>query len=269
MDAAHFVQADLVDFVRRQVRCRNSTDIELVPRFAVRNPVQADRFPGGRQILVTHEVFQPLVGRDKLVLDRIPVRGGQSLAIRLAEVPRHISDRTIEAALLGTLHDLRLYLRNCLLHQDARLHDALAHALAHVQDRLIDVDDEIVDAAQEIVIVLDCSERMQARTAANLDKIISHRPELVDRLQVARKAFSLDGLLALESEEFVADAVVIGQTRGVDLQQPPEEFRVERVGRRAVLGADGVGQPVVIPIVADRRCAERIQLQRTLEILVE
>ena len=175
------LQAELVDLLGRHRGRGVLGDEEPVPGLAVRQRRPGDARARARQVLVVHEGAQPTVRGHQLVADRGCVCGGQPLTIGGAEARRKIADRSVVVALRRIIDDHRVELRQHLLHDRPRLHDALRHAFAHVDDRLVDPDDEAVETHEPLVVVLDGRERLRIGARAERRHRRLEPAGLVDR----------------------------------------------------------------------------------------
>ena len=148
-----FVEANLVDFLRRHACRRVPIHKERIPVFAVGQRGPGDCRARFRHVLVTHIVANPPVRRNDLVVDRRPVGGRQPLPLLDRHRIRKPADRREERAVLRLRDDHAVELPEHLLHDRPGLHHALRHALAHVHDRLVHVHDEAVEALEPVLVV--------------------------------------------------------------------------------------------------------------------
>ncbi len=269
MDSRDLVEADLMNLLGRHVGRRHHPHAVLVPLLAVGQGIETYRLAGRREVFVAQEVVDSCVGRKNRIGDHLRVGDGQALAILVTEGIRHVRDRFVERALGNVVDELGLELRHDLFHQDARLHDPLPHSLSHVLDHLVDAGDSLVGATQEILVVLDRIERVDAGAAAELHEEVHHVVELVERLQVAGKLLAFERLLPRDAEDVVAEPVLVVELLDIDREQALEKLAVQRFLRGAILGAEEVREAVVVAGVADGRRPDRVHLEASLEVLVK
>ena len=136
--------------------------------------IQSDRFASSRDVFIANEIADALVGRNDRIADLVGIRRHQARTIFRAEILRHVLHRLVEITERDVIDYMRIDLRHQFLHQNTRLGDALLDTLLHIRDDLVDVDRELVRAAQEIFVVLDGLERVRARPATQLHKEIRH-----------------------------------------------------------------------------------------------
>ena len=244
-------------------------DEESVPGLAVRQRRPGDARARARQVLVVHEGAQPPVRGHQLVADRGGVCGGQPFTVGGAEPRRKIPDRSVVVALRGVVDDHRVELRQHLLHDRPRLNHALRHAFAHVDDRLVDPDDEAVETHEPLVVVLDGREGLRIGARAERRHRRLEPAGLVDRDEVIRETLGLERALAFPQEDLERDAVRSVERVGVDPPGGGQVSLVQLVLPGALLGSDVVRQPIVVAVIADEGREKRIQLEQLLEIAIE
>ena len=110
---------------------------------------------------------------------------------------------------------------------------------------------------------------MQALATAELDKEIRRRSELIDRLQVTRKALSLDRYFPIQPEHVVAQLILARKLIPVDFQEPRQKLSVHLAHGLPMRRTNRVGKPVVVSVVADRCRAHRIEFETALEEIIE
>ena len=105
VDTGDFVQANLVNLVRDQVRRRAHADQKRIPRFSVGQIQQPECLARGAEVVVTDKVFEARECRHDFVRNRILVRDREPCAIFLAETLRHVANRREKAAVPGIFGD--------------------------------------------------------------------------------------------------------------------------------------------------------------------
>ena len=104
--------------------------------------------------------------------------------------------------------DVRLELRQHLLHEHARLHDSGLHALAHVRDGLVEYRRALRRALQPVVVVLHRHERLRAGAGSELREEVGDVGELVDGQQPFGELQLLERRFAIEREDVVGEPVL-------------------------------------------------------------
>lgn len=135
----------------------------------------------------------------------------------------------------------RLQLRQHPLHENARLDNALAHALAHVGDGSVHPLAEALGPADEVPEILRRLERMHALARAHLGECECGTAELVNRQKGKNllRALAADREVPLQS---VVTELVGGRQRGaVKLRERAEIFVAHGRNFRAIFRADVVG----------------------------
>ena len=269
MNALHFVQADLVDFFRRQVGGRRAFNHEGIPGLALRQVPHAMRLPRIRDVGFHQVIAQLHVGRDDAVHDRFAVFIANGRSILFADVFRHVGHRLPEQRFLDSFDDLRIKLWHDAFHQDLRLHHTLLDAFVHVDDGLVHPLHEALATAEEVTVILRGVERMHATAGAKLREEIRRGIELVQRDQVTRELRPLDGTLEVADEDLVAEQVLAFQEVLVDLLHAGQEALVDLQALGLEFRRNAHGEPVVVAIVTDGGGKDRAALELDFEILIE
>ena len=168
---------------------------------------------------------------------------------------------TPENALLHIVDDVGVELRQHLLHEYARLHDAGLHAFAHVHDGLVEDRRRLRRALQPVVVVLDGRERLRARAGAELREVVGDVLELVDGQQPVGKLEVLESRFAIEREDVVRETVLAGEAFGADGARAIEILLLERARLLLELGRQEIRQLGVVARVAGERGGDRVELE--------
>ncbi len=166
-----------------------------------------------------------------------------------------------QRAVARLVDDVLVELRQHLLHQDARLHDALLHPLAHVLDRLVEHDRHLTGAADPCVVVGDRRERLRVGARPEDGDPVGQIVELVDRYQVRRvlEAFELHLLAA--DEDVVGQPMLAPQAVAADRARAVQVAPVQIAHALAMLRRQEVGKLVVVARVADLGRLDRLEHQ--------
>ncbi len=268
-DAGDFLQAELVDRVRRQVgRGRDPGEVRI-PLAAMRHRRPTHLRACALEVLVADEVVQPLVRRIDLLRDRVAVRGLQARAIGRSNGVRKTLERRVEQALLRIRGNDVLQLRQHFLHQHARIRQVLRESLAHVRDRLVRPHDVLAHAPEETVVVGGGREWLRARAGAQHRHQRRDALELVDRHQLARKLRAVDRGAQIEHEDLHAQAVGVRQLSPGKLLRLGECLAVDFERDGDVPGRESVREFVVVAVIADECRQQRVELQLALEVILE
>ena len=162
MDTLDLGKTNLMNGLWRKIGGGRRRDEIRIPRIAIGQVFHTDGRARGREIFIANEVPQHAVNRDQLVLDRIPVCRGQCRSFIFAERFRHILNWPIKQAFLNIGYNVRGQLRHDFFHQHTGHHQPLFHACPHIVARLVHPDYKTVHAPQEILVILDRLERVQA-----------------------------------------------------------------------------------------------------------
>ena len=201
--ARHFIQADLVDFRRRQAGRGGALGQVCVPLGAVGQCAKAMGLACNRDVLVGQVGAQPAEGRHQLLVDHRGVGFGQALLVGVGKVGRQVADRAPERRLLRIIGDHAVQLRQHFLHQQPGLHHAGLHAFAHVGDGLFEQGRHLASARQPVVVILHRLERLRTAARAQHHDVVGHAEELVDGLLPVREGFARDLLLQAFHQDFV------------------------------------------------------------------
>ncbi|MNV26229.1 hypothetical protein D3C71_1173460 [compost metagenome] len=267
VDALHFLQADLVDLLRRLRGGGAFLGVEGVPRLAVRQRIQAHRVAGGRQVFVGDEVTLLLDRRQQLVGDQGAVSGGQAVLVGLREVGRHQLDRTPELAVLALGSEDLVELRHHLFHQHTRLHHAGLHAFAHVADFGIHQHRKTACTCQPVVVVLHRLERLRNLARAQHHRVAHGRVHLVDRHHPGGELLTFQRLLLLFHEDAVAEQVLPGQAGIAQLLDLGQPLGGEVMALLAELRRAEIRQLVVVAVVTLEGGLQRVQLEHAFPII--
>jgi hypothetical protein len=159
---------------------------------------------------------QAAIGRQHLPGELVAIGGDESLAIPGRNALRKILQRLPEDAPLGILDRERGELRDGPFDDDARLHDSLRGAGAHVVDGLVDPLDETIHAPEEVVVVQGRVERMVAPARSEHCELGVQARKLGHRQQLARVAETLDGNRAAILEGLVSDEIFAREFLRID-----------------------------------------------------
>jgi len=142
--------------------------------------VHAMTVPRRGDVFVAQEVAHFAIGRNQLGFNRFGVGSSQPGTVLVGEGFRHFADGPVEGALFNGRDELRLELRDDPFHEDARLGQAALDALAHVGFGLFHPDQETVDAAQEIFVILNRFEGLYPGAGPQLYKAVWGTVKLVN-----------------------------------------------------------------------------------------
>ena len=199
-----------MDLVRRHAGRRVAAHLVRVPGGAIRQRRPADRRATGGKVFIADEVPEFPVRGIEFFLDQDHKLASQPRTLGGRPIGGHVLDGAVEDALLGIGGEQVLELRHDFRHDDARVHDASRHALAHGGDRRIHPDRECLGAADPALVVVGVFEGL--RPGAITVRRQFHREaavELVDRQQAAGEPEALDLALAVVDEHLAREPLLV------------------------------------------------------------
>ena len=197
------------------------------------------------------------------------VGGGQALLVGLGEggVGQLLHRGGVDAA-VGRGGGQRFDLRQQGGHQRLRLHYALPHALAHVDDGLVDPARQLLQAAQVGLVFLHGADRLRAFAAGQVGQHHRHAAHLLQRQQVVGEGRQRQQRFQFEVQDVVADAVFAAQLRARNGLQALGVLAVQRELPLAPLRRDGYADLVIVAVVAAGGGVHRIEARHGVVIFV-
>ena len=162
LDACHFLQANLVDLLCRQVQRRELLDHGLIVGLTVGHRGRRERGASLRRVLGAHEGEEPLVCRsDGLTEHRLRL-GAQRRLVRLGDARGYLRERRIQR-IGGVALDVRLDRLVTPHDRHARHRKTTREAGPHVGDLLVEVARHVAKTAQIGAIAADGDEALARR----------------------------------------------------------------------------------------------------------
>ena len=178
IDARHFLEADLVDGIGRQIGGGEFLHLIAIPGNAIGQIARGSAGAGAGQIFGAQEGQHPRLCRIDDGLDHLAGFGAQLVLLERRNRRRHQRERRVERAVLDRL-DLIGQRRVTALHGDSRRGKAPLHARAHVGHILIKPARNVTHPADIVAILLHRTERHLSR------QIVPHIHVAVDRHLIA------------------------------------------------------------------------------------
>ena len=164
-DAFDFLEADLVDLLRRQVGRRVLADVVLVVRAPVGKVVRAEGRARVREVLVVEEGEEIAVAGDGPLHDRLASFFAQPLALIGRDGWRELLERRPEDALRDVVDDVRRHRLVVAGERRARHREPALDPHPHQLDLFVDEPPPLPQPADVVLVVLDGSERHVLRQA--------------------------------------------------------------------------------------------------------
>ena len=263
-DAFDFAQADLVDLRRAEPRGRVFAGEKGIHRVAVRQLPRADLLEARRQILTDEKVFQSAIRGDDIRGDSFAGGPGQPLAVCVRNRRCEILERLVKRALFGRRHDLVVNLPWDTLHDDFRLHDPFANALAHQRNCLVQIDRKRPQPRDPVLVVLH---RLEAERVGQFVSGLNAFA-LIERREIPVIGMFLGGGLVVLLEQVIIELVLRRQLTAVNFFQARQN--IAGVSVSLLDGGETRVLPAVVPAtVAQLRCPGRILLHRVVPFGVE
>ena len=261
LNAIDFAQADLVNFVRGQMRGGPAVDVVLVAPLAIGQGSDGQRGAAPRRVVGAHEIGELAVGRQHTGIDCVGNFLGQTLLIFSGNVG---------GILLGGQQkrigvDDALALHRNFFQQEAHRHQLVFHASAQDFGGLIQHARNLVQARDVILVMLHRIERDRERQIGQVGVDAVH---LIDRhfefFQI------VIGVAQFEHahQQIVGELILFGHAGGGDRGDLGQEIAIGlvAVGER---GQRTFGEFVVVAIIAESRGALRRIAQIGLVLIFE
>lgn len=266
-DARHFLQAERMDGVRRQIAGRvHAHQVPVVGR-AVRQRRHARARATRRQVLGLQEAEQRRHRRLHLIAERAFIGLREAHALDRVEARRHDLQCGREIGLVEVgLGEFREH-RQRALDQRTGNRIAAAHALTHVRDRLLVPARQAQQPLQIVVIVGHSLQRLQLLAAAEHREQHRHAAVLIDRHQVGGKRIAIDRELHLAEQQLAGQPIVPAERRLVDRTELALHALVQRARARDLGRRNRDRQPAFIARGGERgRRVQGIELHLVGEI---
>src|ERR1051325_2066669 len=264
-DARHFVEADLVNLLGREIAGGLLLHAEGVARLAVGQRPDADVRPPLRRVFVAHERLEFLVRRNDGVLDGLERGLADALLVGVGDAVRKLRERQRERRFVGRRVADVGGLAGDFVEQELRRHQLRGHAFAHVGDGVVEGHRELAAADDVVVVVLHSLEGQRRRQLRRAEVKAAH---LIDGRLPAVELRPFDALRRIAHHQIAIEPLLFAEAGGVDrfeaLQEPPGLFEIG-----AHRGLGDIADLVVASLVAEDRRGLRIRPHRVFPLLVE